>query len=271
MQNTQKITKAMELVAAAKMRKAEERVIAARPYAVALRSVIDELYARPLEYRHSWLLPEDVNRRILILVTTDRGLVGSLNASAWRTALRTVDADKIETAFVTIGRKGRDIVRRSGLEHMAEISGIGDSPSFDVILPAVDAAIQELKTGKAQRLDVVYSRFVSVARQQTVSIPLMPYEQTTLERRPADFSYEPDPRSVLEALLPRYLEAQVYRAVLENLASAQAAQMLAMRNASDNAGDLIEEFTLTANTLRQQTITSELMDIVGGAEALQTS
>jgi F-type H+-transporting ATPase subunit gamma len=269
-QNTRKITKAMELVAAAKMRRAQQRVAAARPYADEITSVMAELMRRNLEYTHPYLEVREVRRRALILVTSDRGLAGALNANNIRVALRAMNTAGVPVAVVTIGRKGRDMMRRLRKDLIAEVSQLGDAPTMGDVLPAIRVAIEQYESGDADQLDMVYARFVSAGRQEAVVGRLLPVEPPEgAEKVAADFLYEPEPKDVLDALLPRYVEAQVYRAVLENLASEQAARMVAMRNASDNAEELIGDLTLTANKVRQATITTELMEIVGGASALE--
>jgi F-type H+-transporting ATPase subunit gamma len=269
-QNTRKITKAMELVAAAKMRRAQERVTAARPYADEIASVMVELMRRNPEYKHPYLQVREVRRRVLILVTADRGLAGALNSNNIRLAVREVNQSSAPVAVVAIGRKGRDMMRRLRKDLIAEVSQIGDRPSFGDILPAVRVALDEYENGEADQLDLVYARFVSTGRQEATLRRLLPLEPPEgVEKLTTDFVYEPEPEEVLDALLPRYVEAQVYRAVLENLASEQAARMVAMRNASDNANELIDELRLTGNKVRQATITTELTEIVGGAAALE--
>ena len=268
--NTQKITKAMELVAAAKMRRAQERVEAARPYAEEITRVIADLFQRSPEYKHPYLEVREVRRRLIILITSDRGLVGALNSNNVRVALREMNESSAPTAVVTIGRKGRDVMRRLRKELVADRSNLGDRPSMGDILPAIRVAMEQYEKGEADQVDLVFAHFISAGRQQAMLRRLIPVEIPEGEGKlAADFVYEPEPKDVLDALLPRYVEAQVYHAVLENLASQMAAQMLAMRNASDNATDLISDLTLTANTVRQSTITTELMEIVSGAAALQ--
>ncbi len=269
-QNTRKITKAMELVAAAKMRRAQERVVSARPYADEITSVMAELMRRTPEYRHPYLDVREVRRRVIILVTFDRGLVGALNSNNTRLALREMNQAGVPVSVVTIGRKGRDIMRRLRKDLIADVSMIGDRPSLGDILPAIRVAMEQYEAGEADQVDMVFARFISAGRQEATLRRLLPVEPPEAAGPvAADFLYEPEPRAVLDALLPRYVESLVYQAVLENLASAQAAQMLAMRNASDNATELIGDLTLTANKLRQATITTELMEIVGGAAALE--
>ena len=269
-QNTQKITKAMELVAAARMRRAQERVLNARPYADEIRSIMAELMKRTPEYEHPYMQVREVRRRVIILVTADRGLCGALNSNNVRRALREMNESAVPTAVVTIGRKGRDIMRRLHKDLIADVSEIGDRPGMGTVLPATRVALEQYEKGDADQVDLVFAKFISVGRQQATLLRLIPVEPP--EDAPpvvADFEYEPDPKDVLDALLPRYVEGQVYAAVLENAASEQAARMLAMRNASDNAADFIDDLTLTANKVRQATITTELMEIVAGATALE--
>lgn len=267
--NTQKITKAMELVAAAKMRRAQERVIASRPYAEEITKVVAELFARDPEYRHPYLEVREVRRRLVLLVTTDRGLVGALNSNNIRLALREMNQSEAPSSVVTIGRKGRDAMRRLRRDLVAERSDLGDRPTMADVLPAIRVAMEQYERGDADQVDLVFAHFASVGRQVATVQRLLPVAVPQQEGElAADFLYEPEPEAVLDALLPRYVESQVYQAVLENVASQQAAQMVAMRNASDNANDLIKDLTLTANKVRQTTITTELMEIVGGAAAL---
>ena len=270
--STRKITKAMELVAAAKMRRAQERVMAARPYSDEITAVMAELMRRSPGYQHPYLQIREVRRRVIILVTADRGLCGALNSNNIRLAVREMNAEPAApTAVVTIGRKGRDLIRRLRKDLIADVSQIGDRPGMGDILPAVRVAMDRYEAGEADQVDVVFAHFVSVGRQQATLRRVLPVEPPSREtvRGGADFIYEPEPSVVLDALLPRYVEAQVYQAVLENLASFQAAQMIAMRNASDNATELIADLTLTANKARQTMITTELMEVVGGAAAQQ--
>lgn len=267
--NTQKITKAMELVAAAKMRRAQERLESARPYADEITNVIADLFRRDPEYKHPYLEVRELRKRLVILVTSDRGLVGALNSNNVRLALREMNESPSAASVVTIGRKGRDIMRRLRKDLVADRSNLGDRPSMGDILPAIRVAMEQYENGDADQVDLVFARFISAGRQQATVHRLLPVEVPEASGKlAADFVYEPEPEVVLDALLPRYIEAQIYRAVLENLASQMAAQMVAMRNASDNANDLILDLTLTANTVRQSTITSELMEIVSGAAAL---
>lgn len=270
MQNTQKITKAMELVAAARMRRAQERVLAARPYADEISSIMSELMRREPEYKHPFLEVRDVKRRLIILVTADRGLSGALNSNNIRLALREMNSADVPVAVITIGRKGRDIIRRLHRDLIADRSDLGFQPTMGDVLPAARVAEEQYEKGEADQVDIVFAKFVSAGRQAATLrrvIPVQPPEGAGPVA--ANFEFEPEPKDVLDALLPRYVESQVYQAVLENIASEQAAKIMAMRNASDNAADLITDLTLTANKVRQDSITTELMEVVGGAAALE--
>lgn len=269
-QNMRKITKAMELVAAARMRRAQERVLAARPYSDEIASIMTELMRRSPQYEHPYLQVRDVEKRLIILVTGDRGLCGALNSNNIRLAVREAANSPVPVSYVTIGRRGRDVIKRLHRDLAADQSMLGDRPTMGDVLPAARVAMEQYEAGEVQQIDIVFARFLSVGRQQATLqrvIPVVPPENAPPIS--ADFEYEPDPKDVLDALLPRYVEAQVYRAVLENGASEQAARMVAMRNASDNASEFIEDLTLTANKVRQASITTELMEIVGGAAALE--
>jgi F-type H+-transporting ATPase subunit gamma len=272
-ENTRKITKAMELVAAAKMRRAQAAMEASRPYADGIARVLSEMAARKLEASHPFLQARpNVRKRLLMLVTTDRGLCGGLNANATRAAMRFIDGDLSNVELVTIGRKGRDFFRRFDVAFVADSSWIGDRPPLDRILPSITVAMQEFLTDKVDEVWLLYSRYVSPIRQVPTTVrmipPQMPEATPQSEAAESLYEFEPSPEAVLDALLPRYVESLVYHAVLENQASEQAAKMAAMKAASDNAADLIEDLTLVRNKLRQSTITRELMEIVGGAEAL---
>jgi F-type H+-transporting ATPase subunit gamma len=268
--NTEKITKAMELVSASKLRRAQERMEQARPYADEITGIMAELMRRSPEYKHPYLVAREVSKRGIILVTSDRGLAGALNSNAVRLALKEMKETAVPTSVVTIGRKGRDSMRRLRKDLIGDVSNYGDRPGVVDLLPAIDVAMQLYEKAEIDQLDMVYTRFISMGRQQAMVQRLLPVEPPQdAPKVSADFEYEPEPKDVLDALLPRYVEAQIYRAVLENVASEQAARMQAMRNASDNAADFITDLTLTANKVRQATITTELMEIVGGVAALE--
>ena len=268
--NTQKMTKAMELVSASKMRRAQERMQIARPYADEVSGIMAELMRRTPEYHHPFLTVRPVKRRCIILVTTDRGSVGALNTNSMRIALGEMNGGGAPIQLVTIGRRGRDAMRRLRKDLIADVSNYGDHPTLGDVLPAIRVAMEHYEAGEADQVDIVYSHFLSAARQQATLQRIIPVDPP--EAGPtvgADFEYEPDAKGVLDALLPRYVEAQVHRAVLENIACEQAARTLTMHNASENAKDLISDLTLTANKVRQASITTELMEIVSGVAALE--
>jgi F-type H+-transporting ATPase subunit gamma len=270
--NTRKITKAQEMVAAAKMRRAIEHQAASRPYVDELTNVVAELIGRNPQHTHPFLERRAVRNRLIILVTSDRGLCGALNSHNIRLVAREIRASgSVPVYLVTIGRRGRDAMRRANRTLVADMSQLGDRPTIGDVLPAIRVAMGTYASGKADQVDVVFARFVTAGKQVATMHRVLPLDppQATDSSRAADFTYEPEPKEVLEALLPRYVEARVYQAVLENLASEQAARMVAMRNASDNATDLIEDLTLTGNKLRQSTITTELIEVVSGAAALE--
>jgi F-type H+-transporting ATPase subunit gamma len=270
-QNTQKITKAMQVVSATRLRRAQSAVQAARPYAEKMDEVLATTAERAVEYRHPYLERREGDRALVLLVTADRGLCGALNANTLRATTRYVNEHHRGRArYATFGRKGRDFMARYGREVVAEVSGLRDRPGIGVILPVIRAALDEYDEGRADTVLLAYARWVSTLRQEAEVRRLLPIELPEAREGPAnDYIYEPEPEAVLDALLPRYVETQVYRALLENQASFYSAQMIAMQNATNAAGDLIQSYTLTANKIRQASITSELMEIVGGAEALR--
>jgi len=271
-QNMQKITKAMQVVSATRLRRAQAAVQATRPYAEKMVDVLATTAERATEYRHPYLERREGDRALLIVVTADRGLAGALNTNTLRAVNRYVNQHhRGQARYVTIGRKGRDFLARYRRDIVADVSGIKDRPGVGAILPAVSAALEEYDDGRADTLLLAYARWVSTLRQEAVVQTLLPISLPEVEagRTAADYIYEPGPEAVLDALLPRYIETLVYEAVLENQASEHSARMVAMQNATNAAGDLIDSLTLTANKVRQATITAELMDIVGGAEALR--
>ena len=282
-QNTQKITKAQELVAAAKMRRAQRAMEASRPYSEGIARMLSRLASRKMDVSHPFLVRREVKARGVILVTADRGLAGGLNINAIRAANALIRRDATPVKMVTIGRKGRDYFRRfsgatsrSGtIDLVADRSQVGDRPPIADIRPAVTVAMQEFLEGRVDEVWLVFTRYVNPVSQVPTTVRLIPPE---LPEAPAEekkdsgpqslYEFDPSAEAVLGALLPRYVESQVYHAVLENQASEQGARMTAMRAASDNANELIGDLTLVRNKLRQATITNELMEIVGGAEAL---
>src|SRR5919197_6594059 len=248
-QNMQKITKAMQVVAATRMRRAQQAVQATRPYAEKMLEVLQTTAERATEYRHPYLEQRTGDRALVMVVTADRGLCGALNTNTLRAVNRYVNQHyRGQARYVTIGRKGRNFLARYRRDIVADASGIKDRPGIGAILPAVRAALDEYDQGRADFVLLAYARYVSTLRQEPVVRTLLPIDIPEREEggQPADYIYEPGPEDVLDQLLPRYVETQVYQAVLENQASFYSAQMIAMQNATSAAGDIIESLPLTA-------------------------
>ena len=275
--NTQKITKAMQVVAATRLKKAQAAVQATRPYSEKMLEVLQTAGERATEYKHPFLVRREGKRAVMILVTTDKGLCGAINVNNIRAATRYMNEHHTEgQRYVTIGRKGRDFLLRYRREVIAEVSGVSDRPTVSEVLPAITVALEEYTKGNTDAVVLCYSKWISTMKQESVVQVLIPAEIPAREAGKgdgprADYIYEPDPESVLDGLLPRYVETQVFQAVLENKASEYSAKMIAMQNATDAAGDLIDSLTLYANKVRQAGITTELMEIVSGAEAMRAS
>ncbi|NND01089.1 MAG: F0F1 ATP synthase subunit gamma [Gammaproteobacteria bacterium] len=273
--STQKITKAMEMVAASKMRKAQERMHAARPYAQKIRSVVAHIASASLEYKHPFTIVRDVNRVGYIVVSSDRGLCGGLNMNVFRMAVSEMaewDQKNIEIDIATIGSKALAYFRRAGGRVVSEASHYGDRPSLSDLLGAITSMLKAYEEGKIDRLFIVSNEFVNTMTQSPVCLQLLPVTATEDASQDVpeffDYIYEPDARPVLENVLKRYIESQIYQAVVENIACEQSARMVAMKAASDNAGDLIGELELIYNKARQAAITQEISEIVGGAAAV---
>jgi F-type H+-transporting ATPase subunit gamma len=275
--NTQKITKAMQVVAATRLRRAQAAVQATRPYSEKMLEVLQTTAERATEYKHPFLVRREGKRAVMILVTTDKGLCGAINVNNIRAATRYMNEHHAEGhQYVTIGRKGRDSLLRFRRQVIAEVSGVSDRPTVVEIMPAITVALEEFTKGNTDAVILCYSKWISTMKQEPVVQVLIPAEIPQRERGAgtgpsADYIYEPDPESVLDGLLPRYVETQVFQAVLENKASEYSAKMIAMQNATEAAGDLIDALTLYANKVRQAGITTELMEIVSGAEAMRAS
>ena len=270
-QSTAKITRAMEMVAASKMRRAQERTLAARPYAEKMRQVLADLAAqrRSGEEIHPLLVKRSVNRIAIIHITPDRGLCGGLVANVNRSVASFILEQRVPVTIVVIGRKGRDFMVRSGQEVRAEFTRLGDRPSIVDVLPIARIVIDDYTDGLIDEVYLSYTQFVTTMGQRPVLWRLLPIEPAAIEPgRNVEYIYEPSPDEVLAELLPRFVEMGLYHAILEAIASEQSARMVAMRNATDNANELIEDLTLTFNKVRQEMITKELLDITGGAAAL---
>ena len=274
-QSTAKITRAMELVAASKMRRAQLNALAGRPYAEKMRWVLADLAETlPLmdpETVHPLLKKREETKAVeVILVTPNRGLSGGLPTMLNRRAAQFIMDAGAPARVVAVGKKGRDFMRRTGQELVAEFLNIGDYPGYEEIRPLVHVVIQDFIEGKADEVYILYAQFVNTVVQRPELFKLLPVEAPEdAETAAVDYIYEPTREGVLAELLPRYIERQVYGAVLEAIASEQSARMVAMRNATDNANELIKDLTLVYNKARQESITSELLDITGGVEALK--
>ncbi|MEO1751192.1 F0F1 ATP synthase subunit gamma [Thiofaba sp. EF100] len=272
-QNTRKITKAMEMVAASKMRKAQENMEATRPYLKKVKEVIANLSNAHPEYRHPFMVERPVKRVGMILVTTDRGLCGGLNVNLFRQALKTMKgwADQnIEIDVCAIGSKGVAFVKRGAFNPVAEITGLGDRPKFVRVQGAVKVMLDAFEAGNLDEIWIARNDFVNSMTQRPVIeriLPLMPVDLPELQHR-WDYIYEPESKDVLDLLLKRYVAASVHQATIENVACEMSARRIAMKNASDNAGGLIRDLKLKYNKARQAAITQEIAEIVGGAAAV---
>ena len=278
--NTAKITKAMELVAASRLRRAQMRVTAARPYADAMRQLIAELGGiAPSggEALHPLLVQREVRNVGVLLVTPDRGLAGALNTNVIRRGseviLENERGDRREVQIVTVGRKGQDFLVRRGRHLLGTFIGIIDRVTYDDVIPIARVIMDSFVNGSIDRALLVYPRFISTLTQRPEVVQLLPIERQQTDgqaqqQRRLDYIFEPDPQSILEQLLPRYIEVQIYRAILETAASFFSAQMVAMRNATDNANDLVSSLSLTYNKVRQANITREVTEIASAAEAM---
>ena len=269
--NIAKITKAMEMIAALKMRRAQERGLAGRPYSEKITQVIAALAALPTEGRapHPLLQCRPVKKIAVVHITPDRGLCGGLISNINRKTASFILEQSVPITLITVGRKGLNFMRRSRQDIVAEFTGLGDRPSLIDTLPISRIIIDDLTSGAVDAVYLAYTRFVSTMVQKAVLEEILPVEPAPI---PAvlnvEYIYEPDPVAVLGQLLPRFVEMQVYHAILESIASEQSARMVAMRNATDNASELIDDLTLVYNKARQEMITNELLDITGGAVAL---
>jgi F-type H+-transporting ATPase subunit gamma len=280
--NTAKITKAMELVAASRLRRAQMRVTAARPYAEAMRNLVAELGGQATAgggALHPLLMQRDVRTVGVLLVTPDRGLAGSLNTNVIRRGTEVIleneRADGQTVQVVTVGRKGQDFLARRGRTLLGTFTGIVAQVRYDDVIPIARVITDSFIAGTIDRALLVYPRFISTLSQRPEVVqllPITPPESSGHERtRRLDYIFEPDPQSILEQLLPRYVEVLIYQAVLETAASFFSAQMVAMRNATDNANDLVESLSLTYNKVRQANITNQVTEIASAAEAMASS
>lgn len=276
--NTAKITNALQLVAASKMRRAQDRALQAKPYSEKLRAVIADLAAATLDPEkpaHPLLTVREGSNVGLLHITPDRGLCGGLNSNLNRSAGTFVATSRNPVDVIAVGKKGRDFFIRARVNVVAEFTELGDYPGAAQVAPIARLVIEDYLAGIFDRVYISYPEFVTTATQRPVIRQLLPIEPPTSEISESsatlaqDYIFEPSPEDVLGELLPRYVEMQIYEAVLQNSASFQSAQMVAMKNATDNANEITRELTLTYNKARQEQITKELLDIVGGASALE--
>jgi F-type H+-transporting ATPase subunit gamma len=271
--NTQKITSAMEMMAASKIRKAQNRMASGRPYAQNMLKVIGHIANGNLEYRHPYMEAREVKRVGYIVISTDRGLCGGLNSNLFKKVARDVKAQRdngVEVAFAALGSKAVGFFSRFGGSVLAAESGLGDKPSVSDVVGIVRVMLNAYDKGELDQVNLVFNHFASTMVQEPVINQLLPLpksENESVQHR-WDYIYEPDPRDILETLMVRYIESQVYQGVVENIASEQAARMVAMKAATDNAGNLIDELQLVYNKARQAAITQEISEIVGGAAAV---
>src|SRR5689334_21368212 len=280
--NTAKITKAMELVAASRLRRAQMRVTQARPYAEAMRALMAELGAVSAgsgATLHPLLVQRDVRNVGVVLVTPDRGLAGPLNTNVIRRGTEVIleeeRSDGRAVEIVTVGRKGQDFLVRRGRKVLGTFIGIVDRVQYDDVIPIARVVMDSFLSGAVDRAVLIYPRFVSTLTQRPEVVQLLPIAAPAAEaaqkQQRLDYIFEPDPQSILEQLLPRYVEVQLYQALLETAASFYSAQMVAMRNATENANDLVESLSLTYNKVRQANITREVTEIASAAEAMAAS
>jgi F-type H+-transporting ATPase subunit gamma len=275
-ENTKKITKAMEMVAASKMRKAQDRMRAARPYSDKIRNIAANLSQANPEYTHPFLVKQDKAKTVgFIVVTTDKGLCGGLNTNALRlltSRLRELEAQGVKSQAVAIGNKGLGFLNRIGAKVVSQATQLGDTPHLEKLIGPVKVLLDAYQEGKLDAVYVVYTKFINTMRQEPVLELLLPLSSDKMQgdkgNHSWDYLYEPDAATVIDELLVRYVEALVYQSVAENLASEQSARMVAMKAATDNAGNVISELKLIYNKSRQAAITKELSEIVAGAAAV---
>lgn len=270
---TQKITRAMEMVAASKMRKAQERMTLSRPYAHKMLDLIGHVASSHAEYQHPYLQVRDIKRAGFLIITTDKGLCGGLNTNLLKLVLQEFQACQskgIEVDLAIIGGKGEAFFKRVGGHIVAHAHHLGDAPQLQDLIGVVKALLDAYKQGQLDSLNIIYNEFINTMTQKAHSLsllPILPVKKSALDYR-WDYLYEPDAKYLLELVLTRYIESQVYQSVVENTACEQAARMVAMKSATDNAGELISDLQLAYNKARQTAITKELAEIVAGAEAV---
>lgn len=272
--NTQKITSAMEMVAASKMKKAQDRMLASRPYCDKISRVIGHLTYANSEFRHPYMQEKTPLKRVgIIIISSDRGLCGGLNTNLFRSLLKQISdyqSQNIAVDICTIGKKASSFFKNFGLEIKAVLTDLGDTPHFDDLLGTVKVMLDAYDAGEIQQLSVAYNQFKNTMTQtpkRTQLVPMMAGELDNMQHH-WDYIYEPDAQAALEALLVRYIEALVYQGLVENIACEQSSRMIAMKSATDNAGDMVKDLELIYNKARQAAITQEISEIVSGAAAV---
>jgi F-type H+-transporting ATPase subunit gamma len=267
--NIRQITRAMQFVAASKLRRAQDSTLAARPYSDLLDEIIGDLTAVLAGDEHPLLNRRPEGKRLMVLITSDRGLAGALSSNAIRLAAGEIVEAKGELDLLTVGRKGRDAMRRARVPIIAHFSAFADRPRFEDILALARLVGDEYESGTYNQVDIVYSRFISTLTQRPEIVQLLPVKPAARSRDilGSQFIFEPSPARVLDELLPRYVGTRLFQAALESTASFFSAQMVAMKNATENADELIDDLTLSYNKARQASITSELIEIASGAQA----
>ncbi|WP_233116768.1 F0F1 ATP synthase subunit gamma [Aggregatibacter actinomycetemcomitans] len=275
-QSTQKITKAMEMVATSKMRKTQDRMAASRPYSETIRNVISHVSKASIGYKHPFLVEREVKNVGILVISTDRGMCGGLNVNLFKATLNQIKdwkAQNAATVLGLIGSKGISFFRSLGFNVKGQLSGLGDNPALEELIGVANAMFDAYRNGEIDAIYIAYNKFINTMSQkpviqQLVPLPEMENDHLSERQQAWDYIYEPDPKVLLDSLLVRYLESQVYQAVVDNLASEQAARMVAMKAATDNAGNLINDLQLVYNKARQASITNELNEIVAGAAAI---
>ena len=274
-ENTKKITKAMEMVAASKMRKAQDRMLAARPYSEKIRNIAAHLGEANPEYVHPFMQVNDAKKVGVIVVTTDKGLCGGMNTNVLRVVtnkLRELQDAGVATDAVAIGGKGLGFLNRVGAKVVSHATGLGDTPHLDKLIGPVKVLLDQYAEGKLSAVYLAYTKFINTMKQESVVEQLLPLSSEQMQADKTEHSweyiYEPDAQTVIDELLVRYVESLIYQAVAENMASEQSARMVAMKAATDNAGSVIGELKLVYNKTRQAAITKELSEIVAGAAAV---
>ncbi|MDQ6682175.1 MAG: ATP synthase F1 subunit gamma [Chloroflexota bacterium] len=276
--NIAQITRAMEMVAASRMKRAQDAIVAARPYSDQMRDVLSRVAAAVTEEISPLLARRPVRRIGIVVLTTDRGLVGALDANSVRAVLRFVaeradrDGKRVEVEAITVGRKGRESLRRAGIPVAAHFPGLGNRPTFGQVTPIARLVTEDFIEGRYDEIAIEYSAWINTLSQRATLRTILPIERPEMgeeqKRTNDEYLFEPSARAVLDQLLPRYVAVDIYRAALEHNASEQSAAMIAMRNATDNANELIDGLTLVYNKTRQANITREMIEIASGANAL---